>query len=646
MFSIRSNQLKRFISSLASSTENEKVRLLSNQLLEHYFSAENKFGGIYENLKQINFLSQIYARMGSLLVTEDITDALIYKLYGMIKIGEIIIIKLSVEDLSLPIDYALPINISQANLEALKDEIKTFKKNENRKITNFEGVFKYIINEAPHLYNQLKTAKTFSNLLGIVFGVEDQLKDKIRQIEHINIKELLFMSELTGELIHKIFNQYDGLLTYTMSLLTMLCKTEYESKFKSQLNSILEALSTSTQIILLQQRLLKSIELKKVNDDQQAQLKVEIINKSLELKMELGVETLEKIFNFLGQPYEIQLLGVNKVELAECGEMTTVFSNSGLILIKAQIIDLWDEKYEITHEFSGTLQKITAYFESIIRKTNTITADLFAKGFRAAIPLYDVEICEKAGIHLKDITATSSTQKINISDIYFDTKLKLYRLYESDWTELKRIIKQKTREEQAIQSLSERNRIFSQIYNGLEEMTVQWSVEAIFTGRSEEVVIASRILFIVIQLLQQMWNAIIPFKKDLLSNETLSEFQRTSEMLREYWNRFQKLYALSLIINQIGKRIWYLNREFVITIGEDEKYFKHPEMIHELIADIPKVLKQEYQQKLITKEIRQQKMDIYNQLLTNIKELSNIPTENREILMDFQIILAFIEVNE
>ena len=643
---MRKKQLKRSLSSLSSSTSDEKVRLLSDQLLEHYFSAENKFGKIYEKLNQINLLGQIYGRMASLLVTEDITDALIYKLCGMIKIGEITITKLSAENLSLPIDYALPINITQTNLEALQDEIKTFKKNKNHKITNFEGLFKHLINEAPHIYKQLKAVKTFSNLLGLAFGVDDQAKDNIKQIEHINIKELLFISELTGELIHKIFNQYDGLLAYTMSLLTMVSRTEYESKFKLRLNTILESLSTSTQIILLQQRLLKSIEQKGVNDERQVRLKNEIVNKSLELKMELGEETLEKIFNFLSQPYEIKLLGVNKVELAKCEEITTVFSNSGLVMNKAQIIDLWNEKFEITQEFSGILQKITKYFESIIRKTNTITANLFAKGFRAAIPLYDVEICEKAGIHLKNITATSSTQKINISDIYFDTKLKLYRLYESDWTELKKIIKQKAREEQAIQSLSEKNRIFSQIYNGLEEMTVQWNIEAIFTGRSEEVVIASRILFIVVQLLQQMWNAIIPFKKDLLSNETLSEFQRTSEMLREYWNQFQKLYALSLIINHIGKRIWYLNREFVITIGEEEKYFKHPEMIHELIADIPKILKQEYRQKLITKEIRQQKMEIYNELLTNIEELSNIPAENRELLMDFQIILAFIEVNE
>ncbi len=643
---MRTNQLKRSITALSSSTEDEKVRLLSNQLLEDYFSVENKFGGIYEILNQINLLGQIYARMVSLLVTEDITDALIYKLYGMIRIGEITITKLSTEELSHPIDDGLPINIARTNLVALQDEIKTFKKKENYKITNFEGLFKHLINEAPHLYKQLNNVKTFSNLLGLAFGVEDQAKDIIKQIEHINIKELLFISELTGELIHKIFIQYDGLLTYTMSLLTMLCRTEYESKFKIRLNSILEALSTSTLIILLQQRLLKNIEQKRVNDEQQARLKEKIINKSLELKMELEEETLEKIFNFLNQPYEIRLLGVNKIELAECGEMTTVFSNSGLILLKAQIIDLWNEKYEIAHEFSGTLHKITEYFESIIRKTNTITADLFAKGFRAAIPLYDVEICEKAGVHLKNITATSSTQKIFISDIFFDTKLKLYRLYESNWTELRRIIKQKAREEQAIQSLSERNRIFSKIYNGLEEMTVQWNVEAIFTGRGEEVVIASHILFTVVQLLQQMWNAIIPFKKDLLSNETLSEFQRTSEMLRDYWNQFQKIYTLSLIINHIGKRIWYLNREFVIIIAEEEKYFKHPETIHELIADIPKVLDQEYRQKLITKEIRRQKMDIYNELLTNIEELSNIPTENRELLMDFQIILAFIEVNE
>ena len=643
---MRLNQLKRTVSSLSSSTDDHQVRLLSNQLLEQYFTTENIFGRIYEKLNQINFLGQIYARMASLLVNEDITDALIYKLYGMIKIGKIIIIELSVKDLSLPIDYTLPIKISQSNFEALQDEIKTFKKNENHKITNFEGVFKYLINEAPQLYKQLNTIKTFSNLLGLVFGVDDQEKESIKQIEHINIKELLFISELTGELIHKIFNQYDGLLTYTMSLFTMLSKTEYESKFKPLLNSILESLGTSTQIILLQQRLLKSIEKKRINNKQQARLKNEIVNKLMELGVQLEEETLEKIFNFLDQPYEMQLLGVNKVELAECGEITTLFSNSSLILFKGQIITFWDEKYEIAFEFSGTLQKITKFFESIIRKTNTITADLFAKGFRAAIPLYDVNTCEKTGIHLKDITATSSTQKINISDLYFDTNLRLYRLYESNWMELKRIVKQKAQEEQAIQSLSEKNRIFSQIYSGLEVMIVQWSADRVFNGRSEEVVIASRILFSVVQLLQQMWNAVIPFRGELLSNETLSDFQRVSEMLREYWIRFQRIYRLSLIINKIGRNIWYLNRELVITVGEEEKYFKHPETIQELIADIPNVLKQEYRQKLITKEIRLQKNDIYNELLANIEELSIIPAEDRDLLMGFQIILDFIAVYE
>ena len=119
-------------------------------------------------------------------------------------------------------------------------------------------------------------------------GVDDVDKGDIRQIEHINIKELLYVSELQGPLIQIIFDQYDGLLTYTMSLLTMISGTEYETSFKTRLNSILESLGTSTQIILLQQRLLKSIERKSTTEDRINQFKNEFIKKSLENTVEIS----------------------------------------------------------------------------------------------------------------------------------------------------------------------------------------------------------------------------------------------------------------------------------------------------------------------------------------------------------------------
>ena len=82
---------------------------------------------------------------------------------------------------------------------------------------------------------------------------------------------------------------------------------------------------------------------------------------------------------------------------------------------------------ELRDEFYATLKDLDDFLGSVIKNANLITSDLFSQGFRASIPLHDIEKCEKAGLHLRNITATSSTQKVQLDEGSYDMKLKLLR---------------------------------------------------------------------------------------------------------------------------------------------------------------------------------------------------------------------------
>ncbi|MHA1612512.1 MAG: hypothetical protein ACTSVZ_13555, partial [Promethearchaeota archaeon] len=93
---------------------------------------------------------------------------------------------------------------------------------------------------------------------------------------------------------------------------------------------------------------------------------------------------------------------------------------------------------------------------------------------------------------------------------------------------------------------------------------------------------------------------------------------------------------VSLVLNELTKNLWQLNRDFVLQVGEEAKFLVDPDQIVEMIAEIPKTLKKEFIQKFITREDRQTKMDYYSTVLEIIEKLKEIPLDERNLILPFE----------
>lgn len=79
-----------------------------------------------------------------------------------------------------------------------------------------------------------------------------------------------------------------------------------------------------------------------------------------------------------------------------------------------------------------------------------------------------------------------------------------------------------------------------------------------------------------------------------------------------------------------------MSRDYVLKIGKNAKYIINPDEISKLISDMPKTLKREYMQRLITQEQRKEKMKYYSKVNEIIENLKNIPLSERELLIPYE----------
>ena len=111
------------------------------------------------------------------------------------------------------------------------------KKNQNKKITNIDGMLQHCIENSKEMHSKLEQLHSWNELLDCVFDANiENGNTTSKSMEKINIKELLLMNAFSGNFTSQVYDKYDGLLTYTMSLLTMLSGTNYETNSKENWN--------------------------------------------------------------------------------------------------------------------------------------------------------------------------------------------------------------------------------------------------------------------------------------------------------------------------------------------------------------------------------------------------------------------------
>lgn len=641
MFSIRVKQLKRRITNYYHEVKDLKAQQYATQILPEIFGENweedaEQIPPIQEmmvTLEQINVVGQIFARAISHLAAEDPHSNFFYKISVLYHLGKILTCTLADTEIEMSSCVISDIQLSKDKYNQMQEELRPIKKNRNNSLTTIESIVKYIIDEAEHHYKEVHNFETWNEVLSFVFDVDVEDRSKgVKELKQTNIKELLLSEGWYGELIQSIFQKYDGLLTYTMSMLTMIQNTPYSEKFTPHLNKILEKLGTSTKIILLQGRLTKDFEELHLRQEEIITFKSKILEKIDSLQIDTNLDLVEKFFNQLIQISEITTESEIPASYTEIENYNEIASNVRVKMTFSHLDPIWKRYHDVFMDIRNSLINLDEFFDKMIRGVNDITADLFVEGFQAALPLHDIESCERAGIHVKNLTATSSTQKTKISDEDFDLKQKLLREFENLWGNLSDILKQKSNEEDAIQTDP---KVFTPLYNVISSTYTEWTKHNVLSAFSEEAIMVSRYLNSMITILQTIYQKIEPYEKKFLNNDIMKSLQDDLDFFTEKMNKIHILQKISLILNGLTKNLWQLNRDFVLQVGEDPKYIQEPQMIEDLVQEIPNVLKREFIQRLITREHRQKKMEYYQKTLDIAETLKNVPIQERDIILPF-----------
>ncbi len=615
-------QLCRRIEDPSLNFTNQNIIALHQKVCED-ISIE-KFEQIYEVLNQENILSQIYARAVAKIISEESNEKTIIQLEILNKFAELLIKSLSGKSVNYPISvdkYPFP----NQQFNQLSEELRPIKKKRNQNLTTIEHILLYLINEETQNLTEILEKSTWSDLLSFVFKTDVENRAQgIEKIEYIHIKEQILGNNITGDIVTDISLKYDGIVTYTMSGLTMLATSEYAQEFTPLFNEILQKLGSSTKMILMQTRLQKNITRytqiqEKLNQFSEKCGEFNIGHAKLE-NFQLSKEILDA--SIPAYPEEFTVLGRDFAQA----------NNSDLSL---QLTAIWDEYLNIYDEFLSIFRKLQSFLNSIVSDCNIISATLFSKRFSASLPMYDIERCENAGIHIKNLVETSSSKKMKIDDFIIDIKLKLFRKYEEEFNTINKIITKKVKEEASSNSNTKMDQPFQDMNKELMDFNQKFLKLPVLQGLQEGVIFSTRFLFSILSIFRNLSFLIKPIEKINYCEVNQEEFETLLAILPQYQNKLKNLIYTMEVISKISNYTDRLNREYVLEFAEDSAYILNPSMILTKIEEIPEILKREVQQRLITSEERDMKLEIFEKLLNIVQKFINIPIDHRVWILPF-----------
>ncbi|MHA1887859.1 MAG: hypothetical protein DRO88_08450 [Promethearchaeia archaeon] len=642
MFNIRIKQLKKRMNSLYGQLSNPLIQQFATQVMEEVFGLDwNEMDEIKSPIQEImiildkiHLLGQIFARGISNLAVEDSRPELYYMLHSLFNLGKIVIRTLADQEIDFDQIDPKQITLSEEKFKNLQNELRPIQKNRNSNITTIEGIVQYVLDNAKKEHEKFEQIQSWNGLLSYIFDVdlEDETKGA-KKIKQVNIKELLLSEQAEGPLIENIFQKYDGLLAYTMSMLTMLSNTPFSEKYTPYLNKILEKLGSSTKVILLQGRLTKDFENLHAVEKEIRLLQEKISSKIESIQLDISKELVSNFFDAVLTLPNFSNDANFPDSLEDIPSYQKISKNNRIKMMLNSLFPKWNYYKDTYLDIRNSLINFNQFFDKIIRGVNDITADLFSEGFQATIPLHDIETCEKAGIHVKNLTATFSTQKTKISDEDFDLKQKLLREFENLLHKLQWVLKQKSTEEEAI---GVEPKIFTPLSKVIAGLYTEWNENNVLSTFKEEAIMVSRYLFSVLKIIKEIYQEIKPFEKLFLNRENFKKLQEAHEFFMDKLSEITMILKVSLFINELTKNLWQLSRDYVIKVGKNDEYINNPEKISNLIENIPKTLKREYLQKLITQEQRKEKMKYYEKVCESIEILKNLPLEERKMLVSYK----------
>jgi hypothetical protein len=648
MFGLRAKQLQRQLHNFIEKTQNDEVREFAKYIFVFIFGSEfysdnpdkkSLLDSIFETLNQDESIGRIFANSVSLLATDEITEQTFYQLFALTIFGNSLINSLLISTKE-PSNNDKNISqipfIDKKKIPELKEFIKNLRKEKNESINSIEDILGYILKHAHQDIDQIRTFESWQQIIAYIYGSEVINQQKgAKELENLNVKELLLRLKYEGPLISSIFDRYDGILSFSMSLLTILSGTNYSQEYAGELNQILESVGSSSRITLIQQRLRKNVDQRAIALEEMREIKDAALKRINSRSLPIPPKAIEQFFMILTRIpfFEIQFEGLPKFE--KLPGTQELFSNPQLSQIKDQFLFIYDSYRTNISELYRTLKELNDFLDSTIKRANTVTAALMAKGLQAALPIQDVERCERVGIRLKEIIATSSAAKMQIPPEFIDLKQNLLQKFQQLWEPIQSALKRKANEEKSITSLDPSQKIFQEMFNTMDQIIEEFSTKRVFNGYAEEVILASRILASLNETLTNFEVIFQPIEQVPYNSSSIVTLFPVLRQLSEIFLQFKKIGLLALMINELTKKLVILNREFVFQIGLDPVFIENPYALRDLIINFPKIIKREAQQKLITSDVEQDKLNVYAIIVESLVGLSEISIEDRQLIKKY-----------
>ncbi len=634
MFGIRTKQLERHLLNYIDSLTNEEEKEFAKTLFGYCFVGlvPRKDGeklsfieSLYHSTENNEELSRVLSRTISRLATEEPSEETLYKLFGLVVFNHYLLTEFGEGENHQKLD--------NKKLKSFQEQLKTGSKKENNKIKNLETMLHFFMEKASKNIQNLMQINSWEQLLFSIFGVHDLGTEKEPQdLNRDNLKALIMEIGWEGEIINDIFRKYQGLLTFSMSMLTALTGKTQEEEFKPKINNLLSQLGTSSQQMIFQKRLREQNKTRTRVLNELEEIITEVIQKGQNLQLELDenivLEFAKSVTKFPEfNEEEISLSSPEKIEGYD-----TIFSAAQFNRLKKKFHNIWEVYQNLIQQIDKNVRKIRNYLNTLIRKANDITSILLAQRFKCTLPLHDVEQMEKAGIKIKDIARSKSSTQLAVPDEVLNKKSRNWRKFDNNWQILQEFLAQKVREEEVIKSIPDRLRIFNHMNQSMRNLISSWEDDRMFTGYNAESPIALATLQSINPLMEKMNQSIESMKKIPYNRNNIPKFMDTFEKLNHLLAQFEHIGNTASHLNSITKFLHQISPDKVLKLSKNPSYIRSPEKMQEFFADLPKMIKRKYQQKLISSDEKHTYMQAYKRLQGLVADYSHFKGASTEIL--------------
>lgn len=576
-------------------------------------------------------LNQVISRELRKLMSEELVPAMLLKVAAMGVFARVVLAAFGGEE-----------NFDPRAVGDKAEWINTLQKNQNARIVTFRGILTYLVEGAPEHGREILGIEDFPGLIEHVYGISLAEDKGVKEFKETGPRELIMEYQLEGALPRAILEKFSGLITYSMSILTMVSGHPELQKYAEALDSTLSALGTGTQVTIFSQRLSRALE-----DRADAAQQMDAVWAGFLEKAEtrgIPVKNLTKILH--NYPTERQFDGIIPVE--DSTEEKTAIRQFLLAIPKALHVGHFIPDIKRVEQFmrainarnreiSLVLSDFHAFLDGLIKKVNQLTSELFARGFKARLPVQDVEQCEAAGIHLHTIV-DSATCGGSFDDILYDEKVRLIREFDRLELRVKKALGRRSQEEQLAIKNPEKQAL-TRVARVLRQTRAKWEGQGYFEARSEEILYLLRVLTSV----NALWRAVhvelgtiedvtkgIPLNKGLL--QTNRALKATIESLQERARDVEAFDALLDILKPLSHHLVEVNPMYSHLFMKDPEYLADPETLETFLEPTPATLKRELAQRLYTKERYDTKVASFAQVQALLEELKALPSTTRGLL--------------